>query len=100
MPRTMTVHTEVFGYHELSEKAKEAALDAWAQENEFFNDFVYEDAVRVAELLGIEIDSKPVKLMNGSTRYDPAIFFSGFWSQGDGACFEGSYRYRKILLNA
>lgn len=23
------------------------------------------------------------------------IYFSGFWSQGDGACFVGSYRYKK-----
>ena len=23
------------------------------------------------------------------------IYFSGFWSQGDGACFEAHYRYRK-----
>ena len=38
--------------------------------------------------------------MNGSTRYAPSIFFSGFSSQGDGACFEGSYSYKKGALAA
>ena len=27
------------------------------------------------------------------TRQKPCIWFSGFWSQGDGACFEGRYAY-------
>ena len=33
--------------------------------------------------------------MGGGSRQKPCIFFSGFWSQGDGACFEGYYSYRK-----
>ena len=40
------------------------------------------------------------KLMNGSTRYEPCIYWSGFWSPGDGACFEGSYRYKPGALKA
>ena len=28
-------------------------------------------------------------------KYKPCIYYSGFSSQGDGACFEGSYRYQK-----
>jgi hypothetical protein len=31
--------------------------------------------------------------MGGGTRQKPCISFSGFWSQGDGACFEGRYAY-------
>lgn len=58
-------------------------------------EFVYEDAAHIAELLGIELRQKPVKLMNGKTRYDPCIWFSGFYSQGDGACWEGTYSYKK-----
>ena len=33
--------------------------------------------------------------MGGGTRHDPCIWFSGFWSQGDGACFEAYLSYRK-----
>ena len=47
-------------------------------------EFVFEDAARAAEILGIEIATK---------RGGPAIYFSGFCSQGDGACWEGSYAY-------
>jgi hypothetical protein len=50
--------------------------------------------------LGIELRQLPVKLMSGGTRYDPCIYFSGFSSQGDGACFEGTYRYKKGSVKA
>lgn len=50
--------------------------------------------------MGIEIDRKRVPLMNGSTRSDPCIWFSGFSSQGDGACFEGRYGYTKGAAQA
>ena len=33
--------------------------------------------------------------MGGGTRQEPCIWFRGFWSQGDGACFEAGYSYRK-----
>ena len=33
--------------------------------------------------------------MRGNRGTIPAIFYSGFASQGDGACFEGSYSYKK-----
>ena len=39
--------------------------------------------------IGITVNTHEVKLMNGKTRQDPNIYFSGFWSQGDGAYFEG-----------
>ena len=36
-----------------------------------------------------------VRLMGGGTRAKPCIWFSGFWSQGDGACFEGYWSNAK-----
>ena len=33
--------------------------------------------------------------MGGGTRQKPCIWFSGFWSQGDGACFEGYLAHAK-----
>ena len=36
-----------------------------------------------------------VRLYGGGSRREPRIFFSGFWSQGDGACWEGFYSYGK-----
>lgn len=90
------VETKVYTYNELDDAAK-AKARAWYAGLVFSDssdwDVVFEDAVRMAEILGIDID----------TRRDhggPTIYFSGFWSQGDGACFEGSYRYKKGAAKA
>ena len=36
-----------------------------------------------------------MRLFGGGTRVKSCIYFSGFWSQGDGACFEARYAYEK-----
>jgi ferredoxin len=60
-------------------------------------DYTYEYWVEKLAEKGINIDQKTVKLMNGKTRGDPAIYFSGFNSQGDGACFEASLDMKKFI---
>lgn len=52
-------------------------------------DNLFEDFTQQLAETGIAVDTREVKLMNGKTRQDPSIYFSGFWSQGDGAYFEG-----------
>lgn len=92
--RTKTVG--VYSFDELSDSAKEKARD-WFRQGNLDHDwweFVYEDAATIAEMLGIDLRQRPVKLHGGGTRYEPAIYFSGFSSQGDGACFEGTYSYK------
>lgn len=85
------IEKEIFKYEELGDTAKDKAKD-WYRQFIFQDsgdwDFVFCNAIDVAEILGIEIDTR-----RGSK--EPAIYFSGFWSQGDGASFEGSYRYAK-----
>ena len=44
--------------------------------------------------------TSPVRLMGGGTRQKPHIYFSGFWSQGDGASFEGTYAYARGAARA
>lgn len=82
---------------ELSAEAKEKARD-WYREFVFSDssdwEFVYDDAVTIAALFGLEIGQRPYKTVGGGTRYEPRIYFSGFSSQGDGACFEGEYQYK------
>jgi hypothetical protein len=87
MPEERTVL--VYKFDELSDKAKEKARD-WYRSGQLEYDWwdsVYEMADTAAKCLGIDIDRKG--------RSMPAIYFSGFCSQGDGACFEGSCRYKK-----
>lgn len=52
-------------------------------------DSVYEMFVEDCEERGIVVDTHDVKTMGGKTVTKPSIYFSGFWSQGDGACFDG-----------
>lgn len=85
MPTTKTII--LYQFEELSEAAKEKARDWYRTGNLDYEwwDFVYEDAKNMGSLMGIEISN---------------IWFSGFSSQGDGACFEGSYEYVKGGLKA
>lgn len=95
-----TITKEVYLFKELSDEAKEKAREWYREGNLDYDwwDTAFDDFVTIGNLLGIEFDTKPVKLMGGGTRYDPCIYFSGFYSQGDGACFEGRYNYNKGAL--
>jgi len=91
------IQTQVFTFDELSIEAKEKAR-AWYREDNLDYDWwdcVFDDFVDICEMLGIELKTRPVPLMGGGVRHQPCIWFSGFCSQGDGASFEGSYRYAK-----
>lgn len=86
--RIETIHRELFQFDELSEEAKEKARD-WYREciyqDSYDYEHVYDDAKTIGALMGISIAK---------------IYFSGFASQGDGACFEGSYTYKKGSVKA
>lgn len=93
----------VYTYDELDDAGKEKAREWYARS--VFDDscdweFVYEDAERMAELMGIEIDRRAWTNAGGYKGSEPCIYFSGFSSQGDGACFEGTYRYKKGAVAA
>ncbi len=80
--RTETIVRNVFQFKELEDPAKETARQ-WYREGSLDHDWwdhTVEDAKTCAKVLGINIDN---------------VYFSGFWSQGDGACFEGEYGYIK-----
>lgn len=91
-----TVEVAIYQFNELSDKAKEAARQWWrdCENQDFETDFLYDDFVNMGRLLGVEINTRPVKLMGGGTRHDPCIYWM-LHNQGAGACFEGSYRYAK-----
>jgi hypothetical protein len=67
---------------------RDLPLDDW-------HDSVFDDFERICTILGVDLATRPVRLFGGGSRQKPSIWFSGFWSQGDGACFEGTYRYAK-----
>jgi len=93
----------VFQISELSEAAKQVARQNWIENNndgDWYSS-VYEDAADIADLMGIDIRTRIVKLHGGQYRYDAInIGFSGFSCQGDGAHFQGTYRYAKNAAKA
>ena len=86
------IQTTVYQYDELSDKAKAKARDWYRQAGDgdnYFSESVIEDASKIAGLLGIELKQREIRTMGGNTRQEPAISWSGFSQQGDGASFEG-----------
>lgn len=78
----VTKEVKVYQFDELSDDAKEKARE-WYRDGGF--DYEWWDSV--------EYDFKEICKLIGIT--DVKIYFSGFSSQGDGACFEGRYSYEK-----
>ena len=99
---TRVIEKTVYKFDELSDEGKETARNWWrkCENQDFDTSFLYDDFENVGKLIGIEFDQRPVKLMGGGTRYEPTIWWSGLSSQGDGACFEGSYSYAKGAVKA
>lgn len=93
--------TKVYKYEELSDEAKEKARDWFRQDYPDYDWWgsTYDDIAERAKELGIELKQKPVKLMSGKTRYDPEIYFSGFYHQGSGSSFAGTWDPRNMKLD-
>lgn len=94
---------KIYKFEELSGQAKEVAREWWRRASDGDTsdfDFCIEGAVRLAGLMGIEISSRSWTNSYGFKGSTPEIHFSGFYSQGDGASFEGTYRYQRGALAA
>lgn len=76
----MTTKTiNLFTFNELSNSAKEKARDWWRSCNDgdtFWSECVIDEAKEQGRNMGLSIDN---------------IWFRGFASQGDGACYEGTW---------
>lgn len=96
-----TIEKTIFTLDELSDRAKERARDWFRSDpSDHYADFVIEDAATVADLIGIDLRQRPVTLASGKTKYVPAIYWTGFSSQGDGASFEGDYSHKRGAMKA
>lgn len=97
------METTVYQFEELSDEAKEQAREWYREgEGEYFSSdpFIYDSAETAAKLIGIEFAAREVPLMSGRKRSEPAIAWSGFWCQGDGASFAGTYTFTRGAADA
>lgn len=86
--KTITVTKTVCTFEELSPEHQEKALEYYRDcdtSDSFWYECVIDDAKGIAALMGIDIDH---------------VYFRGFWSQGDGACFVGSFSYQAGMVKA
>lgn len=86
--KTITRTETICKFSELSEEHKNKALEHfhdWNTRDSFWQECTIEDSKTIAGLMGITIGE---------------IYFSGFSSQGDGACFTGSFSYSKRMVQA
>ena len=70
-----TIEVEVYEFDELSEEVQKRVADKWAEDTDL--SFMVEAFEERLETLGFS---------------DVKVFWSGFYSQGDGASFSGFYR--------
>jgi len=82
--RQESVTYNVYKFNELSEKVQEKVLQNLWDINAYddWYEFTVEDYKEKLEAIGFE---------------DPKIYFSGFCSQGDGACFDAYINLEKIV---
>ncbi len=81
------IETKVYLFEELSQKAREKAIQI-ARECVEFSDYAghtIEEAKTIAAMMGWNISE---------------VHYSGFYSQGDGACFVGGMQYKNNCLEA
>jgi hypothetical protein len=92
MSRNIT--TTVYTYDELSEEAQAKARD-WFREgsagDDFWSEHVTDDFKDVLKAAGFALDSRHGR---------DALYWSGFWSQGSGACFSATWRADDVNVAA
>ena len=94
-----TIEVNLYQFNELSDSAKEVVRN-WYREagrgDNFFAEYVIDDAIELGKLMGFDFKTRGVKLHGGGMREKPCIYWSGFSSQGDGACFEASWSAKAV----
>ncbi|EDL3629279.1 antitoxin of toxin-antitoxin stability system [Salmonella enterica subsp. enterica serovar Newport] len=90
------ISTTVYLSDELSESAREKARAWYCEEGLVYEwyDAVYEDFTLICNILGVRLKTRTFTTTGGRSHEKACIWFSGFCCQGDGACFEGDYRYQ------
>lgn len=87
--RTLTI--PVYKFSELGDEAKSKARDYFRDDIDL--EFVVGDFCSIAEIIGLKLDTRPVKLMNGQTQGKAEVYYSVGYCQSDYAAFVGMWRY-------
>lgn len=74
-------------FNDLTDSQKEKVLDKNRDTNVDYDwwEYTIDDCKEIGQLMGFEMEN---------------IYFSGFHSQGDGACFTGGFSYKKNMVKS
>jgi hypothetical protein len=95
-----TITPQVFEFNELSDSAKEKAREWWRTDLPFDTEHIIDDAADIADMFGLDIRQTLKTRADNTYHWAPTVYWSGFWNQGDGASFDGSYKYKAGGLKA
>ncbi len=81
-----TIELKLYSFDELSDEAKEKAIERCSDFNIDYDWYqsIYDDFTEIAKNAGFDITN---------------IYFSGFYSQGDGAMFEYNFEGNKLVFD-
>lgn len=85
----------LYSYDELSPRAQAKALEGWSRyqyEDSDILRFAQETCIDVVQACGVRLDTRTVKLMNGTTRQEPVLHYS-IGGNDDGVSFSGHWKY-------
>ncbi|WEQ55002.1 antitoxin of toxin-antitoxin stability system [Komagataeibacter nataicola] len=99
MPEILSV--TVYQIDELSVAAREKARFWYRDTLNSFSwwDAVYEDFLRICAIIGVDVATVSRRSAGPSSVCDPCVYFRGVSSQGDGASFEGVYKYARRAVH-
>lgn len=89
-----TIKKVIYRFNELDKDGQDRAIRDYAESFDFDPDYIYEDFLAICDKLGVSVHEKWDQTYSGLRVKRQAIYWSGFGSQGDGACFEGDYAYK------
>ena len=95
-----TIEVKLYQFDELeTEQAKDNARYWYRSSDEFDVDCILDEFVEVATACGFCLQTRPVRLMDGTNRYDPVIHFE-IGGRGENASFDGSWSASRVDLQA
>lgn len=100
------IETKAYQFNELEPEAQARAIKKWQDAeagsgDNFWSEHPLEEAAEQGRLLGFSFKERSRKSISGKPLPStPCIYWSGFWSQGDGACFVGTWSARDCLAGA
>ena len=92
---TTTIELKALPFDGLDAENQERAREWYLEDGppDGWYEWVFGDFARVCDRLGVQLRFHDERLIGGGTREEPNIYFDGFGTQRDSACYEGEWTF-------